>query len=55
MSAPTIATVLFILVSLAIRWYLSISPKAKFPLAELDLNNWHDSLMKAKAKVNLGL
>ncbi|RYP86000.1 hypothetical protein DL769_000863 [Monosporascus sp. CRB-8-3] len=50
MSVTTIATVVFILISFGIRWYLNIPPKAKFPRAELDPDDWHGSLMKAKAK-----
>jgi hypothetical protein len=53
MSTSTFASVVFILLCFGIRWYLNIPPKPKFPRAELDPNNWHDSLMKAKAKVVL--
>lgn len=55
MSVPTIAGGILMLIFLAIKWYLNQPPKAKFPRAELDPTNWHDSLMRAKTKVSLSL
>ena len=34
------------------KWYLNLPPKPKFPIAELDEDDWHGSLMRAKTKVS---
>jgi hypothetical protein len=51
-ASPSVQTALvLVLVSIAVRRYVGLPPRPKFPEAELDKSDWHGSFMKAKAKV----
>lgn len=51
MSPSVQGTVVLLLISIALQWYMNQPPRPKFPEAELDETDWHGSLMKAKTKV----
>lgn len=45
------ATLALLFVAFLVQWYFSLPPAPKFPEAELDPDDWHGSLMRAKTKV----
>ncbi|CAN8102035.1 unnamed protein product [Discula destructiva] len=49
-SPSTQATFALIVIAFAVQWYFSLPPAPKFPVADLDENDWPGSLMKAKSK-----
>jgi hypothetical protein len=46
------ATAALLIVSFVIQWYLSLPPKPKFPIGDLDEKDPHGSFMRARSKVS---